>query len=146
MPQTGTLEKQFSRQKREKKSYPEHLRWPWWHQDVWRRMQEKGKGDGASTLSFITYSSLYVCVCVLVAQSCLTLCDPMHCSPPGSSVHGILQARILEWVAIPFPTQGLNLGLLHCRQMFYHQSHQGSPNLSIHNLLTVTAAPLCGNY
>ena len=33
---------------------------------------------------------------------CLTLCDPMDCSPPGSSVHGILQARILEWVAIPF--------------------------------------------
>ena len=43
-----------------------------------------------------------VCVCVLVAQSCLTLCDPMDYSLPGSSVHGILQARILEWVAIPF--------------------------------------------
>ena len=43
-----------------------------------------------------------VCVftCVLVAQSCLTLCNPMDCSPPGSSVHGILQARILELVAI----------------------------------------------
>ena len=38
----------------------------------------------------------------LVTQSCLTLCDPMDCSPPGSSVHGILQARILEWVAISF--------------------------------------------
>ena len=37
----------------------------------------------------------------LVAQSCLTLCNPMDCSLPGSSVHGILQARILEWVAIP---------------------------------------------
>ena len=37
-----------------------------------------------------------------VAQSCPTLCDPMDCSPPGSSVHGILQARILEWVAISF--------------------------------------------
>ena len=37
-----------------------------------------------------------------VAQSCLTLCDPVDCSPPGSSVHGILQARILEWVAISF--------------------------------------------
>ena len=35
-------------------------------------------------------------------QSCMTHCDPMDCSPPGSSVHGILQARILEWVAIPF--------------------------------------------
>ena len=40
-------------------------------------------------------------VCVLVTPLCLTLCDPMDCSPPGTSVHGILQARILEWVAIP---------------------------------------------
>ena len=39
---------------------------------------------------------------MLVAQLCLTLCGPMDCSLPGSSVHGILQARILEWVAIPF--------------------------------------------
>ena len=38
----------------------------------------------------------------LVTESCLTLCDPMGWSPPGSSVHGILQARILEWVAISF--------------------------------------------
>ena len=43
-----------------------------------------------------------VCVCVWITQLCLTLCDPMNCSPPGSSVHGILQARILEWVAISF--------------------------------------------
>ena len=46
-----------------------------------------------------------VCVCASVgsaAQSCPTLCDPTDCSSPGSSVHGILQARILEWVAIPF--------------------------------------------
>ena len=40
-------------------------------------------------------------VCVLVAKLCLTLCDPMDCSLPGSSVHGILQASILGWVAIP---------------------------------------------
>ena len=37
-----------------------------------------------------------------VAQSCLTLCDPMDCSPPSSSVHGIFQARVLEWGAIAF--------------------------------------------
>ena len=43
-----------------------------------------------------------VCVCVLVAQLCLSLCSPMDCTPPGSSVHGILQARILEWIAISF--------------------------------------------
>ena len=40
-------------------------------------------------------------VCVLVAPSCSTLCDPMDCTLPGSSVHGILQARILKWVAMP---------------------------------------------
>ena len=39
---------------------------------------------------------------LLVAQSCPTLCEPMDCSPPGSSVHGIVQARILEWVAVSF--------------------------------------------
>ena len=38
----------------------------------------------------------------LIAQSCPILCDPVDCSPPGSSVHGILQARILEWIAISF--------------------------------------------
>ena len=41
-------------------------------------------------------------VCVLAAQSCPTLCDLMDCNPPGSSVHEIFQARILEWVAISF--------------------------------------------
>ena len=44
----------------------------------------------------------YQSVKVSAVRSCPTLCDPMDCSPPGSSVHGILQARILEWVAIPF--------------------------------------------
>ena len=41
-------------------------------------------------------------VLCLVIQLCLTLCDPMNCSLPGSSVHGILQTRILEWVVMPF--------------------------------------------
>ena len=51
---------------------------------------------------------------VLVLQSFSTLCDPVDCSPPGSSIHGILQARILEWAAISyFLTQGLNPSLLH---------------------------------
>ena len=40
------------------------------------------------------------CVCVLSLQSCPTLRNPVDCSPPGSSVHGILQAKVLEWVAI----------------------------------------------
>ena len=68
---------------------------------------------------------------VLVTQSCPTLCNPMDCSLPGSSVHGILQTRILEWVTMPFSrgiflTQELNLSLPHCRQILYHLSHQGS--------------------
>ena len=54
---------------------------------------------------------------VLVAQSCPTLCDPTDCSPPGSSVHGILQARILERVTIPL--HWLNPSLSHCRQILY---------------------------
>ena len=67
---------------------------------------------------------------MLATQLCPTLWDPVNCSPPGSSVHGILQARILEWVAIPFsreffPTQESNPGLLHCREILYHLSHPG---------------------
>ena len=59
-------------------------------------------------------------VSVSVTQTSSTVCDPMDCSPAGSPVHGILQARILEWIAIPFsrgffPTQGSNPGLLHFR-------------------------------
>ena len=74
-----------------------------------------------------------------IAQSCPTLCDPMDCSLPGSSVHGIFLAIVLEWIAISFsrgifPTQGSNPGLPHCRQMLYSLSHQGSPitRLNIH--------------
>ena len=75
-------------------------------------------------------------------QLCLTLCDPMHSSPPGSSVHRILQARILPFPS-PLgrntgvdnqsllqgisPTQGLNPCLLHCRWILYRLNHQGSP-------------------
>ena len=55
-------------------------------------------------------------------------CNPLARSPPGSSVCGSLQARTLEWVAMPlqgiFPTQGWNPRLLHCRRILYHLSHQ----------------------
>ena len=74
----------------------------------------------------------------LVTQSCPTLFDPVDCSLPGSSVYGILQARILEWVAIfllqrIFLTQESNPGLLHCRQIVYQLSYEGSP--SVHTRL-----------
>ena len=65
-----------------------------------------------------------------VAQSCPTLCDPMDCSSPGSSVHESLQARILEWAAISFSRESSWprdwTRLLHCRQTFYSLSHERS--------------------
>ena len=73
---------------------------------------------------------LLVCMC-LVAQSCLTLCDLMDCSLPGSSVHGNSPGKktgvgghaLLQGI---FPTQGSNPGLPHCRWILYCLSHQGS--------------------
>ena len=50
----------------------------------------------------VHHHSYHECIKNLDAQSCSTLCDPVDCSPPGSPVHEILQAAILEWVAIPF--------------------------------------------
>ena len=47
---------------------------------------------------------VHACVCAKSFQSFPTLCDPINCSPPGSSAHGILQARILEWVFLPCPS------------------------------------------
>ena len=47
------------------------------------------------------HAALTLCVHAKLLQSCLTLRDPMDCSPPGSSVHGVLQARVVEWVAMP---------------------------------------------
>ena len=73
---------------------------------------------------------MYTQCCCCVSSSVVS--DSMDGSPPGSSVHGILQARILEWVATPSSrassqsTDG-NPGLLHCRQSLYHLSHQGNP-------------------
>ena len=62
-------------------------------------------------------------MCVFVAQLCPTLCDPMNCSLPGSSVHGILQARILEWVAIPFSMES---GVLPYSSYFAFSKNRGS--------------------
>ena len=77
---------------------------------------------------------LVVCVLCVVAQLCLTLCNPMECNPQGSFVHGDSQGKntgvgfhaLLQEI---FPTKGLNPGLLHCRWILYQLSHQGSPLL-----------------
>ena len=64
-------------------------------------------------------------------QSCPTPCDPMDCSLPGSSVHGILQSRILEWVAISFFRVLANPGLPHCGQTVNHLRPPGKPDLAM---------------
>ena len=65
-------------------------------------------------------------VTVLVTQSCPALHYPMNCNPSVSSVHGILQVRLLEWVAIPFSRESFQpRGPLHCRQILYRLSHYG---------------------
>ena len=66
----------------------------------------EGYKETLGTVLVTSYKSMKMKV--LVAQSCLTLCDPMDCSPPGSAVLGVLQARILEWVwsGLPFTSPG----------------------------------------
>ena len=69
-----------------------------------------------------------MCVCHSVMYEST---DPMDSNLSDFSVHGILQATVLEWVAMPssrgfFLTQGSNPGVLHCRQTLYHLSHKGS--------------------
>ena len=72
-----------------------------------------------------------VCVCESLSPVCL-FGTPWDCIPSGFSVHGLLQARTLEWVAALLPrrsyqTQGLNLGVSRCRWILYSLSHQESP-------------------
>ena len=81
--------------------------------------------------------NLKLCVKVKVAQSCPTLWDPMDYT---YTVHGILQARILEWVAFPFsraifPTQGSNPGFPHCRRILYQLRHDRSQIISMCSFL-----------
>ena len=117
----------------------------WWWSPVGQNYEESlQKASGNVQLNdfqhfffcFNTYRKIYMknaCwCCCLAAELCLTLCDPMDSNLSGSSVHEIFQERILEWVAISFsrgsfPTQGLNPGLLHCRQILYRLSYKGSP-------------------
>ena len=92
-------------------------------------VSEKQDDPPCAPPSKLRTTGVQVCVW-LVAQSCPTICDPMNCSPPGSSVHGDSPGKntgvgchaLLQGI---FPTQGSNPGLPHCRQIFYHLSHQG---------------------
>ena len=72
------------------------LLWVWKRKTLWDWRASRGQ------VWLWGFTSRNWSCCCLVAKSCLTLCDPMDCSLPGSSVHGISQTRILEWVAIPF--------------------------------------------
>ena len=85
-----------------------------------------------------TWQEQYVYICMLCAQSlqsCPTLYNPMDWSPPGSSVHGVLQARILEWVARPPPgdllTQGLNC-ISYIAGRLFTAEPLGKPNVCIY--------------
>jgi len=81
-------------------------------------------------------TSCAVCVCVLVAQLCPTLCYPMDCSPPDSSVHGILQARIVEWVVISFSN---------CAIHFLSKSRCSSSFVVFHSLSCSHCNPMDGS-
>ena len=86
---------------------------------------------------------LLQCMRAKSLQAFPTLCDRVDSSPPGSSVHRIFQAGMLEWAAIPFSrgiflTQGSNPGWLHCRQILYCLNHHGSPEASKRNQIKPT--------
>ena len=95
----------FIRKVQDQRSYPQvKVCYGAQHRGVW--LVEKRKNP--SVQSYNLDSSFPgccdicgVCMHTKSLQSCLTLCNPLECNPPGSSVHGILQARILEWIAIP---------------------------------------------
>ena len=84
-------------------------------------------------LKLSCYSLDHAVLC-LVTQSCLTLCHPLDCSQLGGSVHGDSPGKntgvnchaLLQSI---FPTQGLNPGLQHCRQILYHLNHQRNPRI-----------------
>ena len=102
--------------------------WQFWtYTKVWRIVWETPYSvtclqsqSPPSQSCFISLSPLSHCMCTKLLQSCLTLCDPMDCSLPHSSVHGILQARILEWVAMSssrgrsWPRNGTLISCISC--------------------------------
>ena len=106
-----------------------------WMERVWGRMDYMYRilePLHCSPETITTLFIVYVLVLCLVAQPSPTLCNPMDCSLPGTSVHGDSPGKntgvgyhaLLQGI---FPTQGLNPGLPHCRWILYQLSHKGSP-------------------
>ena len=87
------------------------------------------------TITTLLISCVHACVRAKSLHSCPSLCDPVECSLPGSSVQGIHQARKLEWVAMPssrgssLPRDGTHISYISCigRWVLYHWCHLGSP-------------------
>ena len=106
-------------------------RYPWGPFVFWRQEEEE-----------ILSCNFNLIRCCLVAQSCLTFCDPTDWSPPGSSVHGISQARTLEWAAISFSRGSSRLGDGTCisrinRWILYHWATSA---LNVHQ--TLSSSPI----
>ena len=101
----------------------------------WRPREARKKGYSLCARHCAENFRCIACVRAKSLQFHPTLCDPMVCSPPGSSVHRIFQARILEWVAMPSSREssqlrdGTHISYVSCvgRQVLYHWSHLGSP-------------------
>ena len=81
-----------------KNSFPSNIYWL----TVWKKEWSFAQALLFVRITWIVFITLNTQKVNEVAQSCLTLCNPMDCSLPGSSIHGIFQARMLEWVAISF--------------------------------------------
>ena len=105
-----------------------------WQDPSWWLTSSSNNGFSALLLVLLA-----LCMHAKLLRSCLTLCNPMDCSLPDSSVHGILQARILEWVAISssrgssWPRDWTCISYVSCigRQIFYHEHHLGSLLLAL---------------
>jgi len=111
----------------------ESIPWDEWERDLWMLIFQKGRQLGM------------LCLVAQLLSDSLTLGNCMDCSPPSSSVHedspskntGVGSHASFQGI---FPTQGSNPGLLHCRQIIYNLSHQGSPRI-----LEWVAYPFSGN-
>ena len=118
------------------------------HKSLLQHYSSKASILGHSAFFMVQLSHLYMTtgktICVSVTYSHLTLSDQRDRSPPDFSAHGILQARILEWMAIPFSRKSSwpkvrTCISRHCRQILYHLSHQGipeKPQLWLYSLLS----------